>query len=93
MLKPGKIYTYYVVAYYENGGIRYPTMNPASSSVVWGIPQPQDDISGGIYAASMLGDGSLGMIVSIVAVILAAASLGIVIKYKKKTAPDETDEE
>ena len=37
ILKPGKIFTYYVIAYYESGGIRYSTMNSKKSSVVWGL--------------------------------------------------------
>jgi hypothetical protein len=37
-LRPGKIYTYYVTAFYSTGTTSYKTMNSKRSSVVWGIP-------------------------------------------------------
>jgi hypothetical protein len=37
-LRPGKIYTYYVTAYYNTGTANYKTMNSKNSVVVWGIP-------------------------------------------------------
>ena len=37
-LKPGKIYTYYVVGHYASGSTEYKTVNSKSSTVVWGIP-------------------------------------------------------
>lgn len=90
-LKPGKIYTYYVVADYESGGIRYSTMNPKSSSVVWGVPALPED--GSMYAGSMLGGGSLSLIIGMAALIIAGVSLGVTISYKKAKASDEADDE
>jgi hypothetical protein len=93
-LKSGKIYTYYVVARYRSVGSEYTTMNPKSSSVVWGIPQSPDGINGeNIHAASMFGTGSLGIFISILALGLSAASLGIFASLKKKGSADDSEDE
>ena len=90
-LKPGKIYTYYVVACYENGSIRYLTMNPKSSSVVWGIPQLPEDISK--LAGSMLSNGSVTLVMTMASMGLAVASLGITMVAKKKASSTKSEEE
>ncbi len=99
-LKSGKIYTYYVVARYRSGSSEYTTMNPKSSSVVWGIPQLSKDTlesiqnSENMHTASMFGAGSLGMVISIFALGLSAASLGISVSLiKKKSTGGPEDEE
>ena len=98
-LKSGKIYTYYVIARYRSLDYEYTTMNPKSSSVVWGIPQLSKDTlesiqnSENMHAASMFGTGSLGMVISILALGLSAASLGIFVSLKKKKSTDDFEDE
>ena len=93
-LKSGKIYTYYVVARYRSVDSEYTTMNPKSSSVVWGIPQSSDVINGeNVHAASVFGTGSLGMVISILALGLSAASFGIFVSLKKKKPTDDSEDE
>jgi hypothetical protein len=91
-LKPGKVYTYYVVACYDNGTAKYLTMNSKSSTVVWGIPLSMEDNSK--FAGSMFGSGSFVMVISMAALSLAAVSLGITTVGKKKSTSEqsETDE-
>jgi hypothetical protein len=99
VLKPGKIYTYYVVARYSSGGIEYTTMNPKSSSVVWGVPQLSEDTLASLengndmYAASIFGTGSLGMVIAILALGASAASIGLTVSSKKKKTTEEPDDE
>ena len=99
VLKPGKIYTYYVVARYVNGGIEYTTMNPKSSEVVWGVPQLSEDAlegldnGNGVYAASVFGTGSFGMVIAILALGISAASIGMTIYFKKNKPSEESEEE
>ena len=99
VLKPGKIYTYYVVARYASGGIEYTTMNPKSSAVVWGVPQLSEDTLASLengndmYAASIFGIGSVGMVIAILALGASAASIGLIINSKKKKSSDESKEE
>jgi hypothetical protein len=96
-LKSGKMYTYYVVARYRSAGSEYTTMNPTSSSVVWGIPQLPNDIlesiqnGGSMHAASMFGTGSLGMVISVLALGISAASIGVSLSLKKKGAADNSE--
>lgn len=98
-LKSGKIYTYYVVARYINAGSEYTTMNPKSASVVWGIPQLSKDSlesiqnSENMHTASMFGTGAFGMIISIFALGLSVASLGIFASLKKKRSADDSEDE
>ena len=102
-LKSGKIYTYYVVACYDNGNTQYLTMNPKSSSVVWGIPLlsdgvlegPQSDASddGNRHAASMIGGGVLSTVVVVLSLVVAAVSLSIsLISQKKKKSPEDSED-
>ena len=109
VLKPGKIYTYHVVAYYDSGSDRYSTMNPKSSSVVWGVPQiPEDtlkdmlekeDVMGGasnggnMHTASIFSGGSLSVVIAMLSLIVAVASLGITLASKKKRIPEESEDE
>lgn len=83
-LKSGKIYTYYVVACYDNGGEKYVTMNSKTSSVVWGVPQ----LAGSKYAGTMLGGGSLPMTMAMASMGIAVASLGITMAGKKRGASE-----
>ena len=83
-LKPGKIYTYYVVACYSGGGTRYLTMNPKSSMVVWGVPLSPN--TGNKYTASIFNDGSLTMVMAMAALGVAIAALGTTMAIKKKKA-------
>lgn len=98
-LKSGKIYTYYVVAYYGSGIIKYTTMNPKSSTVVWGIPQLSNDAVDSIqngdnmYVGTLMGSGSIGTIIAILALGASAASIGLIINSKKKKSSDESEEE
>lgn len=102
-LKPGKIYTYYVVARYDNGSTEYSTMNPKSSSVVWGVPGspntiPEDTLedtwgSGYGHAAFIFGEGSLTTVLIMLAVIVVAGSLGVIVVSKKKKASEEAENE
>ena len=93
ILKPGKIYTYHVAACYEKGGARYLTMNSNNSTVVFGIPQLSDDfLNENSNVASIFGEGSLPMIVSMAALITAIASIGIVVAPKKKKIPSEPED-
>lgn len=98
-LKSGKIYTYYVVARYRSAGSEYTTMNPKSASVVWGIPQLSKDSlesiqnSENMHTASMFGTGAFGMIISIFALGLSVASLGIFASLKKKRSADDSEDE
>ena len=80
-LRPGKIYTYYVAACYNNGNSNYLTMNSKSSTVVWGIPQLTEDSA--IHVASMLGDGSFTIVIVMATLCVVGASLGIVVSKKK----------
>jgi hypothetical protein len=88
VLRPGKIYTYFVVARYDNGDAKYLSMNSRSSTVVWGIPQDPYDSSR--YTGTMVSDGSsLTMLTAMAALGLAVAALGISTTLKKKLeAPD-----
>ena len=88
-LRPGKIYTYYVVACYDNGSAQYLTMNSKSSAVVWGIPQ-EEQIK---YVGSMVGDGSLAMVVSLAALGTAVVALGMTLSARKKKGSEETEDE
>ena len=88
-LRPGKIYTYYVVACYDNGSAQYLTMNSKSSSVVWGIPQ-EEQIK---YVGSMVGDGSLAMVVSLAALGTAVVALGMTLSARKKNDSEEAEDE
>jgi hypothetical protein len=88
-LKPGKVYTYYVVACYDNGTAKYLTMNSKSSSVVWGIPLSMEDNSK--FAGSMFGSGSFVMVISMAALSLAAVSLGITTMGKKKSTSEQSE--
>ena len=90
-LRTGKIYTYYVVACYDNGSAKYMTMNSKSSSVTWGIPLSEAERSK--YAGSMLGAGSMPMITAMAALGVAAAALGMNATFKKKKASAAEDEE
>jgi hypothetical protein len=98
-LKPGKIYTYYVVARYDNGSTEYSTMNPKSSSVVWGVPDspntiPEDTWGSGYgLAAFIFGEGSLTTVLIMLAVIVVAGSLGVIVVSKKKKASEEAENE
>ena len=88
-LKSGKIYTYYVVACYDNGGSKYVTMNSKNSSVVWGVPQ----LAGrNKLAGSMLGNGSVSMVMTMASLSIAAASLIITTAAKKKAASAKTED-
>lgn len=96
-LRSGKIYTYYVIARYDSPGGEYTTMNPKSSSVVFGIPIIPDggnDASGtDQFTASIMGDGSFAVIMSLLALVVSAAAVGIVFMYKKKEeVPTEQEE-
>lgn len=93
-LKPGKIYTYYVVAYYDNGSTEYSTMNPKSSAVVWGIPraaEEKDTQDSDGLVAFIFGDGSPTTVITMSAVIIVAGALGAVIISRKKKAAAEAD--
>jgi hypothetical protein len=90
-LKPGKIYTYYVVACYEAGSTTYLTMNPKSSTVVWGIPQLPEEISK--LAGSMFGSGSATIAMTMASMCIAVASLGITVAAKKKAASGKSEDE
>ena len=81
-LKPGKLYTYYVVARYDNGSAKYLTMNSKSSTVVWGIPQLPEYTDR--YAGSMIGDGSMSMVMSMAALGIAVVALGLAVASRKK---------
>jgi hypothetical protein len=88
-LKPGKIYTYFVVARYDNGGSRYQSMNSRSSTVVWGIPQLPEYTDK--YTASMIGDGSMSMVMSLAALGIAAVALGLALTSRKKNDPSDEE--
>ena len=81
-LKPGKLYTYYVVARYDNGSSKYLTMNSKSSTVVWGIPQLPEYTDR--YAGSMISDGSMSMVMSMAALGIAVVALGLAVASRKK---------
>lgn len=100
-LKPGKIYTYYVVACYDNGDVKYTTMHPKSSTVVWGIPLSSDGTesnapnNGEQLTASIFGGGVLTTVLVMLALIVAIASLGVALtsgKKKKDTESRKDDE-
>ena len=96
ILKPGKIYTYYVAACYNDGFTEYLTMNSKSSTVVWGIPQVAENVTNDSdrHVASLFGNGSMPVIVTMGAVGIAAASLWIAVAYRKnKIAVNPDDEE
>ena len=99
VLKSGKIYTYYVVARYSNPGGEYTTMNPKSSSVVWGIPQlPKDNSEstqngGNKYAASTFSTGSFGMVVALLALGISATSFAVIVYSQKKKPSENSDQE
>ena len=88
-LKPGKVYTYYVAACYENMSATYLTMNSKSSTVVWGIPQVLKDRGG--VVASMLSGGSLVVVASMI-VIAVVAAFGIITFSKKNKIPTEAED-
>ena len=88
-LKSGKIYTYYVVACYDNGGAKYVTMNSKTSSVVWGVPQ----LSGGMFTGSMLGNGSLPMALAMAALGTSVTSIALTTAYKKKMTSAKSEDE
>ena len=90
-LKSGKIYTYYVVACYDNGGAKYVTMNSKSSSVVWGIPQLPGDINK--LTGSILGNGSMSMALAMAALGASVASIALTTVYKKKMTIAKAEEE
>ena len=90
-LKSGKIYTYYVVACYDNGGARYVTMNSKSTSVVWGIPQLSGDINK--LTGSILGNGSMSMALAMAALGASVASIALTTVYKKKMTIAKAEEE
>ena len=102
-LKPGKIYTYYVAACYNDGITQYLTMNSMSSTVVWGIPQlseapPQETVEFSTddrsqHVGSIFGDGSFAVVVSMVALVVAVAAIGAVAASKKNKAPAESEDE
>jgi hypothetical protein len=100
ILKPGKIYKYHVAACYNNGVTDYLTMNSNSSTVVWGIPQLPEEVlkDNGALVGSVFGAGSLAMLVAMIALGVAAASMGITLTLKKKNfsrvveEPDEAKE-
>lgn len=102
-LKPGKIYTYYVVAYYDNGNTRYSTMNPKSSTVVWGIPRLPEEMSDPIIedtqderdglTAFIFGEGSPITVITMLGMIVVAGSLGIVVVSKNKKLSAESEDE
>lgn len=99
ILKPGKIYTYFVVAHYDNGSTKYSTMNPKSSSVVWGIPQIPEDIldnnqnDGEKYVASIFSGNSLAIVITISSLIAAVVAWGVTVTYKKKKGCVESDDD
>ena len=90
-LKPGKIYTYYVVACYDNADAKYVTMNSKSSSVVWGIPQLSED--GSKYAGSMFSNGSISMAMAMAALGASVTAIGLTATYKKKLASGKPKDE
>ena len=102
-LKPGKIYTYYVAACYNDGITQYLTMNSMSSTVVWGIPQlseapPQETVEISTddrsqHVGSIFGDGSFAVVVSMVALVVAVAAVGAVAASKKNKTPAESEDE
>ena len=75
----------------------FTTMNPKSSAVVWGVPQLSEDAladlenENDMYAASILGTGSLGMVIAILALGVSAASIGMTISSKKKKSSEDTE--
>jgi hypothetical protein len=91
-LRPGKIYTYYVAACYNNEGARYLTMNSRSSTVVWGIPQLPEETTEDTQTtensdgrvASIFGEGSLTVLIAMAALCVAMAAIGMTMASKKK---------
>lgn len=90
-LKPGKIYTYYVVARYENSSAKYLTMNSKSSTVVWGIPQTSEGFPK--YTGSMLGSGSMPMVIAMAALGISVPALGIALAFRKKQHPTDSEDD
>jgi hypothetical protein len=93
ILKPGKIYTYYVAGCYNNGSSNYLTMNSKSSTVVWGIPQLETDAPemNEILVASMLGDGSVGVVALMSAILISVSILVAKMNSKKRKYPENLD--
>ncbi len=89
-LKSGKIYTYYVVASYDTGVGKYTTMNPMSSTVVFGIPQLAN---GNRYIGSVLGNGSFGVVIAMLALGASAAAIFITMSHQKKKSSGEPEDE
>lgn len=95
-LRSGKIYTYYVVDCYDNEAIRYTTMNPESSDVVWGIPQLTNDAVGEMlddysaHSASIIGSDAIDLIISFLALTAATAAIVLAVSLKKKETEEET---
>jgi hypothetical protein len=90
-LKSGKIYTYYVVACYDNGSAKYVTMNSKSSSVVWGIPGLPED--GSKHTGSMFSNGSATMVMTMASMSIAVLALGITVASKKKATSSKSEDE
>ena len=90
-LKPGKIYTYYVAACYNDGGSSYLTMNSKSSTVVFGIPQCTEE--GNNHVASMLGEGSVAIVIILAVLGAAVALAGIAVASKKNKKVREPENE
>jgi hypothetical protein len=90
-LKPGKIYTYYVVACYDNGGAKYLTMNSKKSTVVWGIPQLPEDF--GKYTGSMFSNGSATIAMTMASMSIAVVALGMTMAAKKKAVSAKPEDE
>ena len=92
-LKSGKLYTYYVVACYENGSAKYLTMNSKSSSVVWGIPLTPGAAEANKFAGSMFTNGSLSMVMTLASFGVAVTALCLTTFSKKKTDPENPEDE
>ena len=64
-------------------------MNSRSSTVVWGIPQLPEYTDK--YTASMIGDGSMSMVMSMAALGIAAVALGLAVSSRKKNEPSDEE--
>lgn len=89
-LQPGKIYTYYVVACYENVSGKHVTMTSKSTSVVWGIPQSQ---GGGKNVGSIFVNGTATIAMTMASMGVAVAALGITLAAKKKAVSEKSEGE
>lgn len=90
-LKPGKIYTYYIVACYYDGRTNYSTMNSKNSSVVWGVPLLQGN--GNKFGGSIFSNGSATLAMTMASLGVAVAALGITMAAKKKAASAKAKKE